>query len=240
MMIALPEWLTRLAKLTTPNAERRVGVIEAAAEMVAQLKEFPPRTFTEKSLTEIADEFETFPSVAKLRKSLFRIRDAQLANARIGKGDETDILTAIDRAWFDYYQRERPLRVETEERLGDRLGMIDPSQRPLALLASLVRRQSPQAWRLISGSAGAFVAPTEEDCERVRESAAAAIAALHPAFLPASKMPISEQMTVLRGQSSPKSKPVDPGVLEAARAANPSIAQARAAAVEKRSPAADW
>jgi len=153
---------------------------------------FPSGAFTLESLDFVTRGNEWFPAVAILSPRIAEWWNAHRPqSAPLIRGDVT--LPAgwepRDDNWLRYWHATVAKRREAEIALGAKLATIHPTQHPVARLASLVREQSPLAYRVIAAAEGwpdaAPPVSAEVDPDavgRVRDMLAAAMTPARPPF----------------------------------------------------------
>ena len=224
----IAKWLTSLwtetkhAKGQDTAAERRRTVGIFATELATH---FPADAFTDASLRAIRGEW--WPSsLADLEQ---RIRDWYRDNAPHpvqdhGGDPAVHALGPSDRSWYNFWLTNRPEAERKEAATRESGNWKDPHQLPLAHLAALVRNMSPAAWAVISGPQPVEpLADPREISEMLGRALHGPAPAPHGATVP-TRPPLEAPHRVVRQAD----------MLAAARAANPLVQAALAAAAEQR------
>jgi hypothetical protein len=160
------EWLGRL-KRAVPNPDKRPidnATLDTFAELLARA--LPTAAFTGASLDIAVDGLQVWPIYRELKDLLTNWwRDHRPSSAPPLEYASEGSLDAMDRMWLDHWHK----RIAEIGNLPDTPPGRDPAQHPRAKLASLVRAQSPAAWRIIAGQTYERGEPTEDEKERVAE-----------------------------------------------------------------------
>lgn len=207
-------WLTRFAGLSRAVADK-VMTKEAMADLAIMLgKEFPSSAFTSDSLQAVAANHPWFPPYADLRVSVekwwteHRPRQRQISGPAGG-----EVLRGMDAEWFGYYHK-RMGEIEAghaEDAKGvtiDAFGGRGDAGAARRNLASLIRKHSPAAWKIISGGDGSVRGePTEGEKAAVAASVRVALAALAEAAQGGPKSAtFDQQMAAVRASPALKGK----------------------------------
>jgi hypothetical protein len=222
-------WLARLARITKTPADSAMDA-EKMTDLTTMLgKAFPSGAFTTASLEAVAANHPWFPAYADLRLEVEKWWGQNRPQVRkIAGPPGAEHLAPPDRLWFDFWH----IRVGEIERghAEDQAGRpLDPysgwikADRARANLASLLRKQSPAAWRIISGHDDTVAEKTDADRAAVAESVQAALRNLSMGAATASprSAPLGDQVAAVRTSigAAPVARPLAPDQLAAARAA---------------------
>lgn len=218
-------WLSRLAGFTkAPNDKAMTK--ETMADLAIMLgKEFPSPAFTSDSLQAIAGDIEWFPAYATLRAAVaIWWAEHRPQQRRIAGPPGVEDLPKMDQLWFAFYHKRigeiEGGRLDANGVKVDAFAGRGNSADARRNLASLVRKNSPAAWKIISGSDDTRREPTDADREAVAESTRRAIAALaeHRSGAQPSAS-IGEQLAAVKTAMGAgyKPKPLTPEQLAAVR-----------------------
>ena len=219
---AAQRFMAALAKLVAP--ERSAEAETALAPMLALLADVPDRAWSSRSCLEAVATVRArgVPNYSEIRKAITAWTDAH-ATPRTDSVGERAGLTGTDALWCDYYWRRKPAVVAAdEERVRNHGPFEEQVHSKLFRLGSLVRYQSPEAWRVISGSDGGRLAISDAEREAVAGSAREAVAGL---AMPRDQTPrstsIENQMAAVRAgiPAGTKLGQLTPEQLTAARVA---------------------
>lgn len=209
------EWVARLSKVTASKEDDKLTK-ETLADLAIMLgREFPSGAFTSDSLQAVAANHPWFPAYADLRTSVAlwwsenRPRQRQISGPA---GGET--LRGMDAEWFGFYHK-RMSEIEAghaEDAKGVTIDAFSGRGDAVAArrnLGSLMRKMSPAAWRVISGSDGGRVVPTEADLDAVSTSVQETLRVLASQWdgMPKSAS-FAEQMAAIRAAPPLKGKPL--------------------------------
>ena len=170
------KFMSALSRLVAP--ERAPEALEMLEPMLKLLRDVPDRAWSSRSCLEAVATVRArgVPSFAEVRKAISQWI-AEHATPRTDGEAERAGLSGADALWFRFYQRRRAEAAAADEHRIERWGPFeDPAWSAMQRLCSLVRQQSPDAWRVISGSDGA--APVVSD-----EARAAMAEVMHQAAL---------------------------------------------------------
>lgn len=208
-------WLTKLSGITNAKEDNRLdaSTVDDLARMLG--KEFPSGAFTTDSRQAVAANHPWFPAYADLRASVEKWWSANRPRARqISGPDAVGTLRGMDAEWFSFYHK-RMSEIEAghaEDAKGVTIDAFSGRGDAVAArrnLGSLMRKMSPAAWRVISGSDGGRVVPTEADLDAVSTSVQETLRVLasHRDGMPKSAS-FAEQMAAIRAAPPLKGKPL--------------------------------
>lgn len=228
-------WLVALSGLVPPTSAAPLTKARLAT-LTMQLGEvLPSGAFTSASMRAVAEGKEFFPGWMGLLDSVDRWWQShrpKQANLLAGSGAAD--LDVTDSSWLRYWHEHRENRQERSDAIvAERQAAgrgYDPAQLPLALLASLVRGQSPRAWAIISGTTSVRrPEPTEYEIEAVRAATARAVREMHgiPAE-PRRSHRIDEQLAAVHAAAAAAPLPPASAEVLRQRAASPAVQAAKA------------
>jgi hypothetical protein len=180
------DWLTILGRLVAANMPPDEASTRLRAYTPELLARYDSRDFTQVSREFVARHCKFFPSYGELCELLDKWpKPAANPLPQAGSGDSLD---QMDRAWIARWNNRK-----AEAKGGD-----------LSVLASLIRQQSPKAWAVISGTAGAVQRePTEAEVAAVHDAVQRAVSGMQEARLE------QQQHRVHQGFEGPPKPPRD-------------------------------
>jgi hypothetical protein len=148
-------WLTRLAAMVAGGKDPVADVKQRISDYAKTLPDNfqDDLCFTDAALTAMAQKFKFFPAFAELHEALTEYYHANKPKPKL-KPSEQRGLTGETALWLDYWHKRKDEIAR---------GMINPNAsmpryhsktEALENLASLVRKQSPEAWAVIAEGDG--------------------------------------------------------------------------------------
>jgi hypothetical protein len=153
----IAKWMGRLKSRCIPPADGTAkAMADRVTEYVGELAlAFPSGAFTDDSLRYVVADQTWFPPLSLVQQRLgewWAQHKPACAPASHSTASRPIGWESLDQQWLDWYHQKLPDAAALEEQIGvHRLMRMDPPQRPIAHLESLIRRQSPRAWAVISG-----------------------------------------------------------------------------------------
>ena len=178
-------WLNDLSRLVR-HGEAKPTKDQIAVYATVLAKDFPSGAFNIDSLQFAAQDMTWWPEYAALRPLLASWwRDHKPAAAPLLRYEGQDQLSRVDQSWLEFYHKKSSAAQTPAER---------------ERLDSLLRQESPAAWKLIEGEKPQRAPPTEAYLAELRHTIAATVAPLTPPAPPRASTLSTEQLAETRNR----------------------------------------